>query len=756
MCVVYYEGSSARTDVASRRIKIGEWIATPALNRLESAERAVDIEPRAMDLLVCLADRAGEVLATNDLITEVWRGRVVGDHSVYRLIQQLRMAFGDDPHAPRYIATVTRRGYRLIAPVETIPDPAFPARLARLRRLVPGERVRVAMVLASGITVGALLVAGLWSRLGTDRPSEGQTIAVLPFSNLSSGASNNHLGEGIAGEIIHALSNGSGLRVLARTSSFSFRDSGADISEIATRLGASVILEGSVRRENDQLRVISQLVDADTGEYLWSVDVDRPIGDLITVEREIALAVAERLVGKTADTTRMTAALPPVNGISAYEYYLLGRERMHIPSGLSREWSLDDANRAVEFFRRAIAADPNFARAYTGFADALLSRAVIGRGFSGPDEIPGDVAEEVLAAIDRADTLAPGLAETRASRGLAARVLQQNDERAFELYREAIALNPNLVRAYYNLARGVQGEEGLAALEKAVQLDPMSAELHLWLARILRDLGRSQEAQPHLAQAMRLENPPLSAFLLASGYQNSIGQKDEAIRLLEPLVDDPRFSDGQTEIRLALARLYMDLEDFPSAQAWLDSSEQTNRARALRVSLAIATGRDKDAAELVHRWQATELAALWEMLVGHDDHARTLFDGLKLDNDDTFFSDFIAWGYHPGVNSAHLLKRGGNLAEAAAQLNTVRGDIEPWRADAYARGGAYYLLASMEAIQGRKEAALAALEQAFESGWNRAWYAERDPNLESLWDDPRFLTLIAEMRAELERLRASL
>jgi TolB-like protein/DNA-binding winged helix-turn-helix (wHTH) protein len=732
--------------MTSRKLKIGDWTATPALNVLESAKRSVEIEPRAMDLLMCLAEHHGEVLSTSQLIAEVWGGRVVGDHSVYRLIQQLRTALGDDSNAPRYIATVTRRGYRLIAPVEPVHDHTLTAGIARSRRLFASDRVRL---LVAAFALVALGVAGvsLGPRLAFNGSYDGESIAVLPFTNLSSSEDNDYLGDGIAGEIIHALSNGSGLRVIARTSSFSFRESAAAIPEIAAQLGASVVLEGSVRRENDRLRVIAQLIDAESGDFLWSESFDRSVDELITVERTIALAIAERLMGTSADATRIAAALPPVENIAAYELYLLGRERMRIPSGLSREWSRDDAEQAAAYFRRAVAADPNFARAHAGLADALLQRAVIGRGVPRPGEIPDAVAEEALAAIEQAEMLEPMLAETRVSRGLAARVLEQNDERAFELYREAVELDPNFVRAYYHLARGVQGDEGIAALQKAVELDPLSAELHLWLARLLRDNERSGEASPHLQVAMQAANPPIAAFLLAATHSRENGRTVEAIRLLERLLSDSRFEAQRRRVRHQLTIDYLNLGALEHAEASIDRMDASDQAEDQRIRLDIARGRLAEAAERVHRLRGHGFAALWELLLGHDDHALAEFDALGSVSDDRYFSDLVGWGYHTGISTAYLQQKLGRASAARAALDAASREIEPLLADVNARGGAYYLLASRDAILGNTDAALAALEQAVASGWQRTWYAERDPVFDDFRGDPRYESLITRMRA---------
>jgi len=704
-----------------------------------------------MDLLVYLSERAGDVLSTSDLIAGVWAGRVVGDHAVYRLIQHLRSALEDDPRNPSYIATVPRRGYRLVAHVEILRKSRSLPLLGALLKLQPSSRLIVSAVLVGCILYVALFAATPLLPVGTNLLGR-QTIAVLPFVNLSDAASDAYLGEGIASEIIHALSNGSGLRVVARTSSFAFQDASARVSEIAERLNASLVLEGTVRREKDRLRIIAQLVDADSGDYLWSDDFDRSMDELITIERDIALAVAGRVMGEAADTERIAASLPPPGDITAYEYYLLGRERMRIPSGLSREWSLEDANQAIEYFRRAIDLDPGFARAYTGLADALIGRGVIGRRMTDPD-IPEADANEARASIERAESLVPGLAEVRASKGLVARVLDRDDDLAFTLYREAIEIDPNLVEPYYRLARGVQGEEGLLAMEKAVELDPLSAELHIWLARLLSDNGRRDEAHLQFEIARLLENASVELFSEERGIRTS--QLGEAIHLLTSLLGQPMSNRDQMRIRERLGYYYFRLEDFGKAESMLEATRGDDTD--LRIRLALAQGRDGEAAELVHLDSLQPYASLWEALLGHDDHARAL---TKFDPDDitegNLLSEEISFGYHRALNAARLELKAGNTNSAEALLAVTRRDLESALNEEGTVAGAYYLLASVAAVMGDIDGSFAALRSAIDRGFSNAWYAERDPNLENLRGDLRFQTAINSMREELARLRASL
>jgi len=747
------------------RFRVGGWTVTPGLNLLEHADGSVKIESRPMDVLVCLANRAPEAVSVDELVREVWRDRLVTDVSIYRVINQLRNAFGES--GPGFIETVPKRGYRLVAPVQFLPERRLSRDRSGIRSVLP-ERWHQASALAlSVILVLAIAVyVSPWSPLRFGVQREPPTIAVLPFANLSSNEIDDYLGEGIAEEIIHALSNGSGLRIIARTSSFSFQGTGADIREIGERLGASIILEGSVRREDGRLRVIAQLIDTASNTHLWSDTFDQPVEQLISVEREIALAVAQRLMGEAADVARIAVALPSLE-ISAYEYYLLGRQRMRTPQGVSWEWPIADADQSVLYFRRAIALDPSFARAYTGLADALLRRAVIDGGITNPGDVPSAVAEEILAAIDRAEALAPRLADARYSRGLAIRVLERDDDRAFELFREAIALDPNLVTAHFSLGINVRGEEGLTALKTAERLDPMSSQVHKWLWIILRNLDRTEEAASHLDQFILLEPNSLDAFARRADDKSIMGRPDEAIRILEPLLGQPEFQDRQLRLRARIAGLYLDLNDDQRAEELLSPIERGNIVEAdpyapalatnARIQLALVQGRYEDAAGLIHTWGTLDaLAALYEMVIGHDDHARDLFEDIDAKRDLFSTKENFSFGYYPAVNAAHLDLRAGDETTTFVTFENARRALKSALDDPYSAGGAYYLLASIHAIEGDSELALDALDEAFSHGWTHHWYAVLDPNLESLWEKPRFQAKISDVKAEMGRLRISM
>lgn len=753
------------------RLKIGEWAVSPALNLLEHDGRSTEIEPRAMDLLVFLAEHAGEVFSTDALITVIWRGRVVSDDAVYRLIKQLRDALGDDSRDPRYIATIPRRGYVLVASVEILRDPRPLLDSSRLQRIFPRRWQQVtAFSVCAALSLALALYLLPSSPFSRSALLDPQTVAVLPFVNLSSDDSSEYLGDSIAEEIIHALANASGLRVVARTSSFSFKESPAEVKEIGERLGASVILEGSVRRENGRLRVMAQLVESETGHHLWSEAFDGPIGELITMERDIAIAVAERILGENADLASVTATLETAVDIDAYDYYLLGRHHLRNPSGGIARWSAAEANRSIAYFRRAVEEDPSFARAYTGLADALLLQYFIGKNWRRPGfSVPSELAMEVTALIEQALMLDPQLAEAYVSRGLAIERIEHDGERARAAFQQAIAISPNLAAAHYELGKLLAGvEEGLAALRTAAQLNPMSVETEVWLARSLNAHGRYEEAAMHTANALLLEPTSAQAFIQAARQKWLIGRPDEAIRILQPLLGDPDVQSEQAAVRAELAAFYLDLDDAQTAAELLDSQSDTGSDGVVvinsRVHLALAQDRYDDAADL---FQYGRVRALYEMVIGHEDHARDLYEDPASQREDRYedpnsqtnllsIKGDLPWGYYPAVNAAHLYLKAGDEIAAGQMLEGARVELESALEDQYSAGGAYYVLASIDAIEGDSEQALAALEEAINHGWTRHWYAVRDPNLENLHDDSRFQSLIDSLKTEMDRLRLAM
>ena len=322
---------------------IGQWRVDPALDEISRDGETVKLEPRTMQVLVCLAQRPGAVVSVSQLLDVVWKDLVVTPDSVYQAVAAVRRALGDDPKDPTYIANVPRRGYRLVVPVEA--DAQTPDPLQRPRDIAAGtdlgaqqlpandksEQVAAALFDGSQIVkrpIGLrhvsiltvlLLVAGsavwLTSRLSRERAAQAtaavadraaglatrpvtvfdpppHSIAVLPFVNLSGDSSQQYFSDGLTEELLNSLTRINELQVAARTSSFSFQGEHPDIATVARRLNVASVLEGSVRRSGNTIRVTAQLNNAVTGFHLWSQTYDRDLGDILTLQTDIANAVA--------------------------------------------------------------------------------------------------------------------------------------------------------------------------------------------------------------------------------------------------------------------------------------------------------------------------------------------------------------------------------------------------------------------------------------------------------------------------------
>lgn len=302
-------GSSDAERSIRGTLRVGDWTVDPATDQLSRDGNTVRVEARTMRLLLCLADRAGEVVSIDELLGEVWAGVIVTSDSVYQAVTSLRRLLGDDPRQPTYIATVPRRGYRLIAPVVEQPRQASaPSVLAAQHDAgdVPTKRQMVSMrawlafavlVLACGAVSAYWLArdrsaAPVASVPGAPKP---RSIAVLPFLDLTDAMSEEPFADGMTEELIDKLSTFAGMQVSAPTSSFYYKNKQVPVADIARSLGVAYILDGSVRRSGATMRVAARLVRAQDGFVVWTSTYDRPAGDKLKVQDEIASEAAKAL-----------------------------------------------------------------------------------------------------------------------------------------------------------------------------------------------------------------------------------------------------------------------------------------------------------------------------------------------------------------------------------------------------------------------------------------------------------------------------
>jgi transcriptional activator of cad operon len=282
---------ASHPQTAAHLVQIGDWIVNPALDTLRRGTETHKLEPRTMRLLLHLANAAGAVVSLDRLLSEVWTGVVVGPASVYQAVSQLRKLLGDVEPDPTYIATVPRRGYRLVAPVRH--GAAEPMALATDIVSFAPARSWVAMVLGGAALLSFILTgSSIWRPAPTEWIA---SVAILPFVDLTADKAEQSFCDGLTEELSNRLSQVPTLRVVARTSAFAFRGQDEDVRGIAKVLDTDHILEGSVRRSGNRLRVTVRLIDARNGYHLWSVDYDRDADDAISVQEDISRSVAEHL-----------------------------------------------------------------------------------------------------------------------------------------------------------------------------------------------------------------------------------------------------------------------------------------------------------------------------------------------------------------------------------------------------------------------------------------------------------------------------
>jgi transcriptional activator of cad operon len=265
-------------------LRVGAWRVDPRAGQISRQGEVVRVEARTMKLLLCLAERAGEVVSVEELLDQVWSGVVVTPDSVYQAVASLRRLLGDDAKQPAYIATVPRLGYRMVAAVSPWLDD--------LRVEPPrGTRRRAWMLL----TLGAAIGIGLVCFSITDRVPE-RSVAVLPFLDLTTQAMNEeYFADGMTEELIDRLSRIPGLQVPAPTASFFFKGKQLPVAAMAKSLGVTYVLDGSVRKSDTTLRIAARLVRAADGYVVWSATYDRPSGDKLQVQDDIAREVAQEL-----------------------------------------------------------------------------------------------------------------------------------------------------------------------------------------------------------------------------------------------------------------------------------------------------------------------------------------------------------------------------------------------------------------------------------------------------------------------------
>lgn len=482
----YYDSA-----VLAQGFSMGPWQVEPCRNTISQGGEKIHLENRLMQTLVFLAQHPGQVLARKHFFDIVWQGLVVNEEALSRAISMLRTLLGDDAHSPKFIQTIPGNGYRLISDV--------------------------------------VIAQGGKQKVPPANDVQNNSIAVLPFVNLSADQGNAYFSDGISEEILNVLSQVQRFKVVGRTSSFAFKDTNKDIREIGNALGVTHVLEGSVRRAGSRVRITAQLIKTDDGYHLWSQSFDRELNDVFAIQDEIALAVTKALKVTLLGVRSGQEIIGGTNNTMAFQHYLRGVHYRYRGALKDTVW------RAAEAFQKAIELDPEYARAYVNLA--YVCNDLVWNGYITQEEGLMRVHKAATKAIE----LSPDLAIAHIALSLPLQIDFRDRLKVERLVNKALALNPGNVNVQIEYARincnKAQHETSIAAARKALILDPLSVYANHFLGHVLFFARHFEQAIPAFRQALELDpNYPKPHFFVALSYYHQ-GEYEAALEeaLLEPL-----------------------------------------------------------------------------------------------------------------------------------------------------------------------------------------------------------------------------
>jgi TolB-like protein/DNA-binding winged helix-turn-helix (wHTH) protein/Flp pilus assembly protein TadD len=524
--------------------------------RLLKAGKPVPVEPKALNLLVFLVQNPGRMVGRRELIDAVWSDAFVTDHVLNRAIGQLRKLLADDPKEPRYIETVPTLGYRFIAGVvregaetpapagatdQKTPssaggqgsaswDPSPSGQVSLTRR--KGRWVIGALALVLVLVVGVAAAWVLGYRPHRFGRSSIRSLAVLPLENLSGDASQEYLADGMTGELITSLGQIGELRVISQATAMQYKNAHKPLPQIARELNVDAVIDGSVQRAGDRLRVVAQLVDGEDDKQLWAQTYDGNLSDVLGLENQVSTAVADQIRVKLTSTEQTQLANSQTVNPQAYEAFQKGEFYFEVNSTASAQTSLN-------YFQRAVALDPNFARAWVG----------IGRSYNflGEEAVTYSQAlNGADAAVAKALQLQPNLAEAYAERGWTELYYHWDFPGTERDFRHALDLDPNSADAHEGLADYFTAmgrfDDGILELKRALELDPNSPMIFSEYCLTLNYERRYDEAAAECSQALQVDPNYQFALFIASQVYFNKRDFEMAHKMWHRLgVDDPDY-----------------------------------------------------------------------------------------------------------------------------------------------------------------------------------------------------------------------
>jgi TolB-like protein/DNA-binding winged helix-turn-helix (wHTH) protein/tetratricopeptide (TPR) repeat protein len=610
--------------------RVGDLTLDVGARLLTRAGVVVPLPPKTFELFTELVRRAPGVVRRQELLDTVWAHELVNDEALTQRVMLLRRALGDDPKEPRFIASAPRWGYRLVAPVERVavqtastqalverlPDDS---RVSRLEAAIATTRRRGRWLVGTTVALAAAIIGGgLYLVIGQGHHSI-DSLAIAPFAAVGSGSDTELLCSGIPTTLTATLGQVPNLRVIAASTMVRYTGKSIDPQKVGRQLGVRAVLTGTLGQRGPVIAIDTELVDVEDGTRLWGAHLERPVADIFAVQDEISREIAKGMRLRLTGEVRSRLARRTTESVEAYTLYLKGRYFWN----KRNEKGFGDA---IACFRAAIERDPSYALAYTGLADCFALEGSMEYGIAPPN----DVMPKARAAATRALEIDPELAEAHASLGL---VLWEYDWKRNDAERE---------------------------LRRAIELSPGYATAHQWLAEMLAEQGRAEEAWREIQRAQELD--PLSLAIATDLGLLSYYQRDyerAAAYLRAALAMDPNFHQAS----LALGLVY------------LQQGEQAKAVEVFRTADEAVGGSPPTMAALGFACA----------LAGRTSEARTLADGLlagsRTHNVPSYYLAAIPLGLGDHERAFEWLDRA--CAERCSLLGTLKVDpaFDPIRGD---------------------------------------------------------------------------
>jgi len=513
------------TDLATKGFSLGDWRVSPAEGILSRGDEVVHLEPKAMEVLVYLASRPGEVITREELERDVWRGALVGYDAVTNTVIKLRKALGDDARKPRFIATIPKKGYQLIASPRESDGEAAAASAVKPATVAAGKFAAAnSRLLGFGLMAIVVIVGLMWIFLTTDRDSQKPpSIAVLPFENLNADPKQDFLADGITEDLITDLSKLSSIQVIASNSSSAFRGKQASIKQIGEELKVTYVVKGTVRRLSDDFRVNVQLVNAETGFNTWAARYDRKVKEVFAIQDDVTRNIVRILAIQTTQQEETRLSRKATSNLEAYDYF---QEGMRHYRAITREGN----ELARQSYRKAIELDPNYGRAYGAISVTLATDYRWGW-----TDNPSETLEHALELATRAVQLDPASPQTHWALGFV-----------------------RLARREYSDAR--------TAAEKSIEVAPNYADGYGLLGIISANQNEPNQAIKYTRRGMELNPYYTWEYLYTLGMSyHMLEDYDKAIEVLE----EAQARNGNVvQVKLYLAACYVRVNRLDDAE-WM-------------------------------------------------------------------------------------------------------------------------------------------------------------------------------------------